>query len=420
MENSIKSIYSKHQQTIHNFSWRALQTFGKQIVTFSILILSAKLLTPYDFGIYNYILAIIFLLIVFSDFGISSATSKYVAEYNATDKKKLKLILFNSSVIVVSLALAISLLTVIIGKYVFDEKYVYVLYVLPMLFFAPINSLYDGIFRGLKRFRDLAIISLSVGISSLIFVYILISKYGLIGALVSQSLFYIILTIVLFLTYGNLHVQFDRKIMRTLLDYSLVIGVSSIGYFLYSRVDILVLGHYGYVEEIGYYELINKGFELMFLPFALLAQVIAPDITAYFAKKDYDQVRTKLFSFMKIIVPLSILIAITFYYLFPLLIMEFLTEYYVEGMLISIFILSFLIPFKIWGVFQTQSFIVATGFARIIAITTMIGGILNIILDIVAINLIGFTGVFWVTLIIHSMNIIFQTIYYKREMGMVK
>jgi PST family polysaccharide transporter len=420
MKNSIKSIYSKHQETIHNFSWRALQTFGKQIVTFSILILSAKLLTPYDFGIYNYILAIIFLLIVFSDFGISSATSKYVAEYNATDKRKLELILFNSSVILVSLALAISLLTAIIGKYVFDEKYVYVLYVLPMLFFAPLSSLYDGIFRGLKRFKDLAIISLSVGIPSLIFVYIFISKYGLIGALVSQSLFYIILTIVLFLTYGNLHVQFDRKIMRTLLDYSLVIGVSSIAYFLYSRVDILVLGHYGYVEEIGYYELINKGFELMFLPFALLAQVIAPDITAYFAKKDYDQVRTKLFSFMKIIIPLSILIAIMFYYLFPLLIREFLTEYYVEEMLISIFILSFLIPTKIWGVFQTQSFIVATGFARIIAITTMIGGILNIFLDIIAINLIGFAGVFWVTLIIHSMNIIFQTIYYKREIGKVK
>ena len=420
MKNLIKRSYSKHKGTIHNFIWRALQTFGKQIVTFSILILSAKLLAPYDFGIYNYMLAIIFLLIMFGDFGISAATSKYVAEYNSTDKKKLELILFNSSIILVSLAIAISILTAIFGKYVLGDKYIYVLYVLPMLFFAPISSLYDGIFRGLKRFKDLAIISLSVGISSIGFVYILIDKYGLIGALVSQSLFYIILTAVLFLTYGKLHIQFDRKIMRTLLNYSLVIGISSIAYFLYSRVDILVLGHYGYVEEIGYYELINKGFELMFLPFALLAQVIAPDITAYFARKDYSKVRTKLSSLMKVVIPLSILIAIMFYYIFPLLIKEFLTEYYVEEMLISIFILTFLIPTKIWGVFQTQSFIVATGFARIIAISTMIGGILNIFLDIAAINLIGFTGVFWVTLIIHSTNIIFQTMYYKREIGKVK
>jgi O-antigen/teichoic acid export membrane protein len=189
---------------------------------------------------------------------------------------------------------------------------------------------------------------------------------------------------------------------------------------LYSRVDILILGHYGYVEEIGYYELINKGFELMFLPFALLAQVIAPDITAYFAKKDYSKVRTKLFSFMKIIIPLSILIAIMFYYLFPLLIREFLTEYYVEGMLISIFILTFLIPFKIWGVFQTQSFIVATGFARIIAITTLIGGVLNVIFDIIFINLIGFTGVFWVTLAIHSLSIIFVSIWFRKKIGVLE
>jgi O-antigen/teichoic acid export membrane protein len=418
MNNFIKNNYFNHKETIHNFSWRALQIFGKQGLTFFIFILCAKLLTPHDFGIYNYILAVIFMLIIFGDFGISTATSKYVAEYNATDQKKLKLILFNSSVILVSLALIVSLFTVLFGSYFLHEKYIYVLYVLPMLFLAPLSSLYDGIFRGLKRFRELAIISLSVGFVSLLFVYLLVSHYGLTGALISQSLFYFVLVIALFLTYGNLHIQFDKQLMRTIFNYSVVIGFSSIGFFLYSRVDIIILGQYGYVEEIGYYELINQLFKLMYLPFALLGQVLAPNITSYFYKGSISKIITKYISYLKLLLPISILIAILFHFVFPQMINIFLPEYYVEEMLIAIFILSFLIPAKIWGVFQTQGFIVATGFAKIIAVTNLLGGALNVILDIIFINLIGFTGVFWVTLAIHSTNIIIVCSYYIYKLRM--
>ncbi|WP_440956347.1 oligosaccharide flippase family protein [Methanosarcina sp. Mfa9] len=419
MLNLFLSTYFSHKETIHNFTWRFLQILGKQGITFFIFILCAKLLTPYDFGIYNYTLAIIYFLIIFGDFGISTATSKYVAEYNATDKNKLKLVLFNSLILTISLGAVVTLLTLLFGSYILDDKYIYIIYVLPMLFLAPISSLYDGIFRGLKRFKELAIISLSIGLLSIIFVYLLVENYGLIGALISQSLFYLFLVLSLFFVYGNLCFQIDRQLMRTVFNYSLIIGISSIAYYLYSRVDIIVLGHYGYVKEIGYYELINKGFELMFLPFALLAQVLAPNITTYFSKKEYSKVRTKFNFFTKLIIPLAILMAILFYFTFPQIIKLFFAEYYVEEMLIAIFILSFLIPTKIWGVFQTQSFIVATGFAKIITVTTLLGGILNVILDVTSIHLIGFTGVFWVTLMIHSFNIIFQTIYYKHKIGQI-
>jgi O-antigen/teichoic acid export membrane protein len=416
----IKKTYAHHKETIHNFFWRSLQILGKQGITFLIFILCAKLLTPYDFGIYNYILAVVFFLIIFGDFGISTATSKYVAEYNAMDKKKLKLIPFNSLIIIVGLGFVVTLLAILFGEFYLKEKFIYVLYVLPMLFLAPISSLYDGIYRGLKRFKELAVISVSVGFISLGFVYYLVSTHGLIGALISQSLFYFILVLILFVRYGSIKFEIDKKLMKTIFNYSLVIGVASISYFLYSRVDILVLEYFGYVKEIGYYELINRGFELMFLPFALLAQVIAPNITNYFANKKYSKIRKKLIFFMKIIIPLSILIALLFYLMFPQIIRIFLSQYYVTEMIISITILSFLIPTKIWGVFQTQSFIVATGFAKIIAITTLIGGILNVIFNIIAINLFGFIGVFWVTLLIHSINIIFQTFYYNFKLRGLK
>ena len=58
----IKRFFLKHKETARNFFWRSLQVFGKQGVAFLIFFLCAKLLTPYDFGVYNYILAFIFFL----------------------------------------------------------------------------------------------------------------------------------------------------------------------------------------------------------------------------------------------------------------------------------------------------------------------------------------------------------------------
>src|SRR3990167_1032932 len=130
----LKTKYHQHKETIHNLIWRALQVFGKQGITFLIFISCAKLLSPYEFGIYNYALAIIFFLIIFGDFGISTATSKYVAEYNVTNKEKLKSVLFNSGIIILGLTVLITILTLVVGPWYLKEKYIYVLYLLPLIF----------------------------------------------------------------------------------------------------------------------------------------------------------------------------------------------------------------------------------------------------------------------------------------------
>jgi O-antigen/teichoic acid export membrane protein len=401
----LKLNYLRHKKTIQNFAWRSLQIFCKQGITFLIFILCAKLLNPYDFGIYNYILAIIFFLIMFGDFGISTATSKYVAEYNTTDKNKLKSILFNSLIILLFFGSIVTLLTIFFGKYFLKEKYEFILYTLPLLFLAPISSLYDGIFRGLKRFKELAIISLSVGIFSIGFVYFLISNYSLIGALISQVLFYLLLVFALFSRYQNFYFKINKDLMKSIANYSLVIGISSVAFFMYSRADILVLGHFGFIEEIGYYEIINKIFQIILIPFILLATVIAPNITSYFAKKEYSKIKEKIYFFIKLLIPLGILIALAFYFFFPPIIKIFLSKYYITEMLTSMAILTFLIPTKIWGVFLTNAITVPTGYAAKTVWIILFNGILNLILDIIFVKNYGFIGVIMITLIVNTINI---------------
>jgi O-antigen/teichoic acid export membrane protein len=407
-------LMGRYRRLIFDYMWRSLQVFGKQGITFLIFILCAKLLDPHTFGIYNYILAIIFLLITFSDFGVSVATSKYVAEYNATDKEKLKLVVFNSSLIIVGLAAILSMLTLIIGPLYLKEKYIYALFLLPMLFIVPMASLYDGVYRGLRKFKQLSMISLSVGLISFVIVYYLIKMYGLVGALISQNIFYLLLFLALAMGHREYRLKLSNEVIKDIGKYSLMIALSTIAFFLYTRVDIIILGHFGYVEEIGYYEIINKLFLLLVLPFNLLAQVVAPEVASLNAMKKLDRIKQKYQRYLIFMAITAIAYTLIIYFIFPAMIKLFFKAYFNEVMILSFTILIFLLPFKLWGVFQTQAFVISTGHAKIIALVTTVGGILNVFFDVIFIKVVGFVGVFWVTVIIHSLSILLVTTLYSK------
>lgn len=407
-------IYNKHKETIHNFTWRSLQIFGKHGVTFLIFILCAKLLTPYDFGIYNYALAIIFFLIIFGDFGISSATSKYVAEYNTTNKEKLKYVLFNSGLVILILTVLVSILTILIGPLYFKERYVYILYLLPLVFLAPMTSLYDGIYRGLKQFKKLAIISLIVGIFSISFVYIFVKQYGLVGALISQNFFYAILLISLGFGYREFSFKLNKHIIKEIGKYSFIIGLGSIGYLFYTRIDVILLEHFNYIEEISYFELINKLIMAVGTLFFILGQVTAPNITRNIILKNYESVRKKYIKSIIFSFSCGLIISIILYLFIPYVIKSFLLEYYNNSLLNILRIIIFITPLTFVSQFMSECFIVATGKARYNLLTIPFG-ILNIFLTYLFIQFFGYIGAAYSLLIITTANrILTWTLLYRR------
>lgn len=410
----IRKIYNLHKELISNYIWRSLQLLGKQGITFLVFIICAKLLSPYDFGIYNYILAIVFLLVMFGDFGISTATSKFVAEYNVKDEEKLKKVLFNSAMIILGLSLIIIVLTFSVGKFYLKEKYIYVVYLLPLIFLIPMTSLYDGIYRGLKRFKILAFASIIPGILSLSIVDILIKKYGLVGALIFQNLFYFLLFLALALGYREFRLKFDKNIMKEIGTYSTIIGLGSIGFILYGKVDLLFLGHYGYITEIGYLAIINKFFSMIVLPLYILGQIIAPDITRYSAQNKFKIILNKYKKYLFISFVLAILITSMSYYFLPVIFQIFLPEY---NNLITLNMLNFMLLVLLISIFNSiipQGFITPTGHYRIITYLLIISGFLKFILNVIFINYFGFMGVIYSSIIVVFVsNIIMICWYYK-------
>lgn len=406
----IKTIFKNHRETILNVFWRGLQLIVKDGVSFVIFILVAKLLNPYEFGVYNYVLAVVFFLILFGDFGISVAASKFVAEYQATDPEKLKYVLFNSGLVILALTLLVTSVTLLLGPDFLQDKYRYVLYTLPMMFLAPMTSLYDGIYRGLKKFQKLAMLSTGVSVISLGFIYFLIRKYGLTGALISQNLFYLFLFATLAIGYRDCLFRLNRGILKSVGYYALIIGVIHVSAFLYTRVDILVLGAFDLIVEIGYYEIVNKVLMLMQLPFLVYAQVQAPDMVASYCREGSPVILRKLTSYITHATAVSLLTAVLLGLAVPWVLRHFLPDYNQPGVIRILYIFLFLFIFQNVSNLVGNTFIISTGHARINMINIIVFGILNLLLDIVLVRQYGYMGIAYAKLlvvILGSLSLIF-------------
>lgn len=413
MKTLIKKHYNNHKEIIHNFVWRSLQLCGKEGIVFVIFIMCAKFLTPYDFGLYSYILAVLFFLIIFGDFGISIATSKYVAEYNVTDKNKLKAVLFNSGIIILGLTILITIITLILGPWYLKEKYVYILWLLPLIFLAPMTSLYDGIYRGLNKFKQLAIISISTGIISLIVAYFLVIYYGLIGALISQIFLYAILVVCLAIGYKEFHFKIDKEVMKEIGKYSIYIGFAGIGYFFFTRINDLILGHFGLIIQVGYYELVNKILTVLIIPFTILSQVIAPKITSLYAKKKTSNLIKEYKKYILFSLLVGIIITFFVWLLFPILLKIFLVKYNLPIIITSMNLLLIILVSQCVGTIAAVGFSTASGHAKLNMYWLLFFGLLNIVLSILFVKGFGYIGIIYSTIIIKlSCDITFIGYYY--------
>lgn len=391
----ITKYYFGNKELINNFTLRSLQVLGKQGINFLIFILCAKLLSLYDFGVYNYILAIVFFLTMFADFGISTATSRYVAEYNLKSKNKLKAVLFNAGLLIFTITILITIVVLTLGDVYLKDKYFYVLWVIPLIFLAPMTALYDGIYRGLKDFKRLTLISVSVGLISIPVIYLLVKYYGLLGALFSQNIFYTTLLGALAIGYKNYSFTLHKEVIKEIGIYSFMYGVALFGNYLFIRFGILILGHFGYIKELGMYELLNKIFVILILPFTLLGQVVAPNFTELAVTQQYDIIFLKTKKYTVYFFILGVFVGGIAYVSMPYFIQMFLPSYYNE-LFFQIFPYTVIIyVMQVWAATVDAGIIVPAGFASLMAKLYLVLGVLGSLLSYLWALRYGYMGVIY-------------------------
>lgn len=402
---------------VKDFFWRILFTLSKQGIVFYIFILTARTLSADLFGVYNYVLSAIFFLILLCDFGVSTATSKYVAEYHSLDQEKLKHVVFNALLMVLAFVGVIGLGLGLFGGWYFKEYFRYLIYFSPLIFLVPASSIYDGVYRGLKRFKEGAMITAGLGILFLFLAPFFIIRFGMVGSIFTQVSFYGLLFLLFAFSYKNFHIKFNSTIIKEIGKYSLIYGLAVISYQIFARIDVLFLGHYGFMGQIATYELLNKIFSILVIPFTLLGQVFAPRFTElFYGQKAYGQIYTSLKRYTAIFLGSGLAIGVFCFFTIPLII-SFFFPAYINEYFWNVFVISLLIfTINITTATIDHGMIVATGHAKLM--TWLYSGlaITNLVINVFAVKLFGYMGILYATLFCVMIMVVALRIMFFKEM----
>jgi len=391
-------FYKKNKVIFHNFIWRGLQIASKQGTLFIFTLIAAKLLSVDDFGKFTYYFTTILLLTMLSDFGLSSAISKYTAEYNYKDKQKINSLTTSSLVLLAAISIIIIVFSGLIGSYFLeDSQLMYIL--LPLVFLVPATSVFDGIFRGLENFKTLTKISSLTTILSILPFYWSIKSFGVSGLAWAYLIFYFLLLCLTVIFYAHINgkkfgeFNFNVYITRQVLNYSYYLGLAALSYFMFSRFTIILMGHFGFIEQVAYYELISRFEAIFLLPFFIAGHVFAPKITALYAKEKPGKFYKVLKKTRNYTLLSSITSAIIFLGIVLIVIQFYFGNYDTPSFRIILLIESFLFIIKSYSVVIDFGFVISTGYGHLMAYRYLIIAVINIALSLLLNNYLGYLGI---------------------------
>ncbi|MDD2578177.1 MAG: oligosaccharide flippase family protein [Candidatus Dojkabacteria bacterium] len=403
------SKYFSLRKNLTPFLWRLTQVLFKQGTTAIMFFIATYFLTKQDMGVYAYVSSMLLLLALFTDFGISTSTSRYVALYNSEDKEKVKRIFFNVSLVIL-VATVVVLVIFIFLKDILSVQYPdYLLLTLPMIFIYPMTSLMDGIYRGLKEFKKLALFTILNSVVGIGGAYLLVTNFGLNGTVVAPLLYFSSYLIILLIAYRGYQFVLDRKIVKDVTTYAMYFGIAALGHYLFSKMNVLILGSQNLLEEVAVYELLNKINTELLLPFIVLGQILAPNIVEDFSKKRFENIQKQ---FRKNLV-LTLLAAIIFLPLSILITSVAVNLFFpiYSGEILQSLLLPVALTFStaVPVVVINTGMITSTGHGKLMAIQNIITGIVNVLLNLFIIKSHGYIAVVWVTF---AVQLISNTILY--------
>ncbi|MBY9007021.1 MAG: oligosaccharide flippase family protein [Candidatus Lokiarchaeota archaeon] len=408
---NIKSFLQQYQILGKNLIWRIFQKLSKVIIDFMLLFISSLLLGDVLFGTYEYLLILMGFFVIIGEFGLSASVGKYIAENSIKSKEKVDSVIASSIFMFFIYCFIVFIVFLTSNILFFNLNITYFLYLIMLLLLISATNLFDGIFIGTKQFKKSSIVTLIPGVFILPLSYVLISNYSINGALLTHIIYYFLLIILMikFTHIKNMH--YDKEFISKILRYSLIIGFAGIGSFLYTNIDAIILQQYEFTVEVGYFQIAFYVFNLFILPCSLFGQVISPYIAQKGIKREYSKINSYLKKIW-IIDILGILIALGGFFVGPIFFKIFFPDYATNSLFSIWNLLLILIPFKFHNAILIHGFIYPLGQGKITMILTVIGGVLNVLLDYIFIDFMGFIGVIYSTVIIHVIVVILTSVFF--------
>lgn len=397
---------SSYKKVIGNTGWLIFDRVLRMAVGIYVTVWVARYLGPEQFGLLNYAFALTAILSLLSTLGLEQIIIRDLVK----DQTLKNVTLGTSFVLKLSGSLFSIVLSILIASLIRPGE--------------PITILIVGIIASGTLFQSSDIIDLffksrveakyPVLAKSIPFILINIIKIILI--INNAPLVAFAWTALAELAFGALglviayrltghHIKewkFNYNRAKELLGESWPLLLSGIAVLIYMRIDQIMLGQIVGDTSVGYYSAALKLSEVWYtIPIAIMNSA-TPIITKSFLI-DINQYHFRLQKLFNLMTLIGLTLAIPTTFLAPLIIqIIYGKEYLISASILSIHIWSSI--FIGWGLLKDM-ILVTQGLVKIILITTIVGAICNVLLNLVLIpNYFG-VGAAWATLISQVLSV---------------
>ena len=399
----------------YNFSWLVFDKFARASLNFLLFIFLARYLGPQEFGILNYLLALVFLFTSLSSLGINPVLTNILIK----NKRKTNNSIISNSYILRFFSSLFGYLIFILFIIYLHGKNVYLSYSIIIGLSIIIKS-YEVLFsyfesKSLSKYIVISqTISLVIVFSLIVFfLYLEFDiKYIYYCFLIDSLITLFLINIFFFKKERNFLFNLDFGKIYKIIHKSFPVLLSIISIVIYMRIDQVMINLLLSEKDVGIYSVSVRIVEMFhFIPKIIMVSYLP----ILLISKNYT---FELIKINSLLFKLSILVIFFIFALSKYITSILFGEIYMESVLTTI-LLSISLIFVFFGV-ANEHWYISKNLQKYYALNVFIGAITNIILNYFLIPSFGINGAAYSTILTYLLIIFLFDIFNKKTRVLLK
>ena len=405
----------RSKKTKYNFSWLVFDKFARASLNFLLFIFLARYLGPQEFGILNYLLALVFLFTSLSSLGINPVLTNILIK----NKRKTNNSIISNSYILRFFSSLFGYLIFILFIIYLHGKNVYLSYSI-IIGLSIIVKSYEVLFsyfesKSLSKYIVISqTISLVIVFSLIIFfLYLEFDiKFIYYCFLVDSLITLFLINIFFFKKERNFLFNLDFRNIYKIIYKSFPVLLSIVSIVIYMRIDQVMINLLLSEKDVGIYSVSVRIVEMFhFIPKIIMVSYLP----ILLISKNYT---FELIKINSLLFKISILFIFFIFVLSKYITSILFGEIYMESVLTTI-LLSISLIFVFFGV-ANEHWYISKNLQKYYALNVFIGAITNIILNYFLIQSFGISGAAYSTILTYLLIIFLFDIFNKKTRVLLK
>lgn len=401
------------QTVAKNTFWLTVSNIGGRLIRAVIIVYAARVLGAEGWGVFSYAISLIGLITIFADLGIGAVLTREMAK--SSDEKYQAKIVATSFVLKLILAVTgvVIIITAASSLSAIEEAKPLLPIVAFVLLFDAIREFTSAIARAKERMEIEAGIFILTNLAIVVFGFVFLwlsptAKSFSYAYAAGTGLGMIAALYALQLNIWRMLKDFSLKLLRPIFAAAWPVAISGLLAGLMINTDMVIIGIYQSAEEVGFYSAAERLSQFIQIIPSIIAISVFP-IFSRLASTDKQKMRGAL----------EKVISLCFFIALPIALGGVVLSSQIVGFVFGNSYLPASAPFQILLLVLAINFsgsiftnaIFAYNRLRVLLISAVIAGGLNVILDLILIPKFGILGSAWATFVALLANNIF--LWYK-------